>query len=180
MKDCNDCKYKHYTIDEEPCISCMNSLVKNNRLYSRWEPMNGNSSRISKDGYYMGIAKAVSRRSTCLRRNYGAVIVKDDEIISTGYNGAPRGDANCCDAGSCFREGEEHNNGNYAECPAVHAEMNAIISASRSEMLGAKLYLYGSEFGKTIDAEPCPICARLIKNAGIIDVIKSKAGEPIE
>lgn len=127
--------------------------------------------RPDKDTYYLGIAKAVAGRSTCLRRQYGAVIVNNDEIISTGYNGSPRGEVNCCDTGICYRIGKEHNDGNYAECCSVHAEMNAIISASRAEMLGATLYLAGFENGQAIAAEPCPICKRLIKNAGIKEVI---------
>lgn len=127
--------------------------------------------RISKDEYYLGIAAAVSRRSTCLRRQYGAVIVNNDEVISTGYNGSPRGEENCCDRGTCYREGHRHNDGDYASCCSVHAEMNAIISASRAEMLGATLYLYGEENGQGIVVEPCPICMRLIKNAGIKEVI---------
>ena len=132
--------------------------------------------RIDKRGYYLGIAEAVSGRSTCLRRHYGAVIVKDDEIIATGYNGAARGETNCCDTGICHRQGMKHNDGNYGSCPAVHAEQNAIISASRSEMIGSTLYLYGydCEQGRTIKAEPCPVCARMIKNAGIAFVVGSE------
>lgn len=137
--------------------------------------MNKNK-RISKDEYYMEIAKAVSLRSTCLRRHYGAVIVKDDEIISTGYNGAPRGDQNCCDAGECYRQrmGIPHGE-QYEKCVAVHAEQNAIISARRSDMIGATLYLYGYDVveDKEINAGPCDICARLIKNAGIERVASS-------
>jgi dCMP deaminase len=121
--------------------------------------------------YYLDIAKAVSKRSTCLRRQYGAVIVNNDEIIATGYNGAPRGQENCCDIGSCNRTDCRHNDGNYGNCRSVHAEMNAIISASRAEMLGSTLYLAGFENGKAIAAEPCPICKRLIINAGIKEVI---------
>lgn len=121
--------------------------------------------------YYLNIAKAVSKRSTCLRRQYGAVIVNNDEIIATGYNGAPRGQENCCDIGSCNRTDCRHNDGNYGNCRSVHAEMNAIISASRAEMLGSTLYLAGFENGKAIAAEPCPICKRLIINAGIKEVI---------
>ncbi len=129
--------------------------------------------RISKDKYYMDVAKAVSMRSTCLRRRYGAVIVNNDEIISTGYNGAARGEPNCCDIGLCQRVGHSHNDGNYADCPAVHAEQNAISSASRDKMLGATLYLYGYDFEqrKDIPAEPCPICARMIKNSGISRIV---------
>lgn len=128
--------------------------------------------RPNKDNYYIGIAQAVSKRSTCLRRCYGAVVVKDDEIISTGYNGSPRGFQNCCDTGECKRAGAEHNDGNYANCKSVHAEMNAIISAKRSDMIGATLYLAGFEDGKEIEnAVPCPICQRLIQNAGIEKVV---------
>lgn len=126
--------------------------------------------RPDKDHYYLGIAQAVAMRSTCLRRQYGAVIVKNDEIIATGYNGSPRGESNCCDTGICNRVGHKHNDGDYADCHSVHAEMNAIISAARSEMIGATLYLAGYQDGKLIKAEPCPVCARMIKNAGIIAV----------
>ncbi len=128
--------------------------------------------RPNKDNYYIGIAQAVSRRSSCLRRQYGAVIVCGDEIISTGYNGSPRSEVNCSDTGECKRMNAEHNDGNYTECPAVHAEMNAIISAKRSDMLGATLYLAGYEQGKELENPvPCPICERLIRNAGIGRVV---------
>lgn len=127
--------------------------------------------RPTHDEYYLGIAAAVSRRSTCLRRQYGAVIVNNDEIIATGYNGSPRGCENCCDIGKCNREEHEHNDGNYGDCRSVHAEMNAIISASRREMIGSTLYLAGFENGQAIAAEPCPICKRLIINAGIARVV---------
>ena len=96
--------------------------------------------RISKQDYYLGIAAAVARRSTCLRRQYGAVIVKNDEIVATGYNGAPRGEDNCCDVGECWRERNNIPHGEqYEKCVAVHAECNAIISASRRDMLGEGL-----------------------------------------
>ena len=127
--------------------------------------------RPTHDEYYLSIAAAVSRRSTCLGRQYGAVIVNNDQIIATGYNGAPRGCENCCDIGKCNREGHEHNDGNYGNCRSVHAEMNAIISASRREMIGSTLYLAGFENGKAIAAEPCPICKRLSINAGIARVV---------
>ena len=130
--------------------------------------------RKDKETYYMDIARMVAARSNCLRRQYGAVIVKNDEIIATGYNGSPRGELNCCDIGECKRTGHAHNDGDYRECQSVHAEMNAIISAARAEMIGATLYLCGMEDGKTIDAEPCPICNRLIKNAGINQIVLSK------
>ena len=129
--------------------------------------------RIDKKEYYLGIAAAVSRRSTCLRRQYGAVVVKNDEIVATGYNGSPRGEENCCDVGVCWREAHGIPHGEqYEKCVAVHAECNAIISASRNELLGATLYLYGYENGEPLKApEPCLICSRLIKNAGIKNVI---------
>lgn len=132
---------------------------------------------IGKDEYYLGIAKAVSMRSTCLRRRYGAVIVRDDEIISTGYNGAPRGEQNCSDTGVCYRMQNDIPHGErYEACKSVHAEMNAIISAKRSEMIGATLYLYGYDVveDKEIAAVPCDICARLIKNTGIEGVVSKE------
>lgn len=129
--------------------------------------------RASKKAYYLNIAAEVARRSTCLRRQYGSIIVKADEVIATGYNGAPRGEPNCCDVGSCWRE--EHNiphGQQYEKCVAVHAEANAIISAARRDMIGSTLYLAGWEDGKRIEnPEPCEICAKLIKNAGIKEVI---------
>ncbi len=128
--------------------------------------------RISKDNYYLAIARAVAKRSTCLRRQYGAVIVNNDEIVSTGYNGSPRGEANCCDIGKCWREqnGVQHGE-QYEKCVAVHAEQNAIISASRKDMIGATLYLAGFENNKEINSPlPCLICERLIKNSGIQSV----------
>jgi dCMP deaminase len=144
------------------------------------------SKRISKDEYYLGIAAAVAARSTCLKRRYGAVIVKDDEIIATGYNGNPRGEKNCFDVGFCSRLDKPHNSGDYSDCYSVHAEQNAMLSASRSEMLGSTLYLYGEQpisiclvpasnysqkYWQPIKAEPCPICGRMIKNAGIKRVV---------
>lgn len=132
----------------------------------------GSFQRLSKDEYYINIAKAVSKRSTCLRRQYGAVIVNNDEIVSTGYNGSPRGEVNCCDIGACKRLDKPHNSGDYSDCHSVHAEQNAIISASRKEMIGATLYLYGEEDGKIIEnCVPCPICSRMIKNSGIIRIV---------
>ncbi len=125
--------------------------------------------RISKRDYYLNIAKAVSLRSTCLRRQYGCVIVKNDELIATGYNGAPRGTRNCCDTGTCYRELHNVPHGEqYEKCVAVHAEQNAIISASRQELIGSVLYLYGSD---ETDVKPCLICRRMIQNAGIDKVI---------
>lgn len=134
-------------------------------------------SRIGVDQYYLDIAKAVSKRSSCLRRQYGAVIVNNQEIISTGYNGSPRGEKNCCDIGFCNRLNEVHNSGKYDLCASVHAEQNAIISASRKGMIGSTLYLYGEENGEVIDAAPCPICDRMIKNAGVVTVVCSMKEE---
>ena len=135
--------------------------------------------RPSKVTYYLDIAAQVARRSTCLRRQYGAVIVKNDEIISTGYNGSARGYLNCCDLGSCWREANNIPHGQqYEKCQAVHAEANAIISASRRDMLGGTLYLAGWENGKRIDdPKPCEMCKRLIDNAGIIDIVNKEFEE---
>lgn len=132
--------------------------------------------RISKDQYYLDIAFAVSKRSTCLKRHYGCVIVKNDEIIATGYNGAPRGMENCCDKGCCSRMNKPHNSGDYSDCFSVHAEQNAMLSASRQEMLGATLYLAGEElcnntYKRLEDCSPCPICSRMIQNSGIKNII---------
>jgi dCMP deaminase len=131
--------------------------------------------RPSLDEYYLNIAKAVSMRSTCLKKHYGAVIVKNGEIISTGYNNPPRGEAHCatCSKTSC-RDGDV---GEFASCPSVHAEQNAIISAARTDMLGADLYLAGYDVPtgeENLEAWPCEICLRLIKNAGIDRIINSK------
>ena len=127
--------------------------------------------RITKDEYYLGIALAVARRSTCLRRQYGAAIVKGDNIIATGYNGSARGEPNCCDVGECWRQAHNIPHGEqYEKCVAVHAEDNAISQAGR-EAIGATLYLAGLEDGKPIKAEPCAMCARKIKNARIKEVV---------
>lgn len=134
--------------------------------------------RISKDRYYLNIAREVAARSTCLRRNYGCIVVKNDEIIATGYNGAARGDVNCCDVyETCPRAHMAHNSGDYSDCPAVHAEQNAMLSARRSEMIGATMYLFGYEHmpdGTKQDipvCTPCPVCARIISNSGITRIV---------
>jgi Deoxycytidylate deaminase len=129
--------------------------------------------RISKEAYYLGVASAVAKRSTCLRRQYGAIIVQNDEIVSTGYNGASRGEPNCCDLAYCYREKNNIAHGEqYEKCVAVHAEQNAIISASRREMIGAVLYLVGYSGSVELkDAAPCLICRRMIANTGIKKVI---------
>lgn len=130
--------------------------------------------RIPIDDYYLNIAQAVSKRSSCLKRQYGCVIVNNREIIATGYNGSPRDTPNCCDKGYCKRLNVPHNSGQYDECDSVHAEQNALISASRRDMIGATLYLHGEENGHVIDSEPCPICKRMIQNAGIKRIITSE------
>ena len=131
--------------------------------------------RISKDTYYLNIAKEVASRGTCLRRNYGAVIVKNDEIISTGYTGAPRGRANCNAIGRCIRQERKVPSGErYEICRSVHAEMNAIISASRQDMIGATLYLYGWDVENNCEKKnpkPCTLCERMIINSGITKVV---------
>lgn len=132
------------------------------------------NNRPTKKDYYLNIASEVASRSTCIKRQYGAVIVNNDEIIATGYNGSPRGEVNCCDVGICKRMNVAHNSGDYSDCHSVHAEMNAIISASRKDMIGATIYISGFENGKQIKAIPCPICERLIKNSGIVNVVGSE------
>ena len=131
--------------------------------------------RIDKENYYLDIAETVLERSTCLRRCYGAIIVQHDEIVSTGYNGAPRGRKNCMDLGYCTREAMNIPSGErYELCRSVHAEANAIISAARSEVLGATLYMVCKD-PKTGELIPgstsCSMCRRLIINAGISRVI---------
>ena len=131
--------------------------------------------RRDKQNYYLDMAEVALERGTCIRRNFGAVIVKNDVIISTGYTGAPRGRANCIDRGVCLREQMKIPRGErYEFCRSVHAEANAIISASREEMLGATLYLVGRDMktGEIMtDANSCTMCKRMIINAGIRQVV---------
>lgn len=131
--------------------------------------------RISKENYYLDIAETVIGRATCLRRCYGAIIVKNDEIISTGYNGAPRGRRNCVDLGRCTREAMQVPRGQrYELCRSVHAEANAIISAARRDMVCGTLYLAGKDAvtGEILsDATSCAMCRRLIINAGLEKVV---------
>ena len=131
--------------------------------------------RISKENYYLDIAETVLERATCLRRVYGAIIVKNDEIISTGYNGAPRGRQNCVDMGFCTREAMKIPSGErYELCRSVHAEANAIISAARRDTVGSTLYLVGrnAQTGELLhEATSCAMCRRLVINAGIEKVI---------
>ena len=131
--------------------------------------------RVKKENYYLDIAQTVTERSTCLRRRYGAIIVQQDEIVATGYNGAPRGRVNCCELGRCVREELAIPSGQrYELCRSVHAEANAIISAARRECIGATMYLAGID-AKTgallTDATSCSMCRRTIINAGIEKVV---------
>lgn len=131
--------------------------------------------RRDKHNYYLDIAETVTERGTCLRRKFGAIIVKNDEIISTGYVGAPRGRKNCCDEGKCVRETFNIPRGTrYELCRSVHAEANAIISASRRDMMGATLYLVCRDY-KTNElvsgTNSCAMCKRMVINAGIDKVI---------
>lgn len=133
--------------------------------------------RISKVEYYMSIAKTVSQRSTCLRRLYGAVIVKNDALISSGYNGSPRGTENCNNKGVCYRQEHKIPHGsNYELCRSVHAEQNAIINAARTggnSIIDGDIYIYGSNAENPADifkVRPCIICSKFILNAGIKNV----------
>lgn len=132
--------------------------------------------RIDKINYYLDIAETVASRATCLRKKYGSVIVNHDQIISTGYCGAPRGRVNCCDLGYCMKKkifpNKRHSG--YDACRAVHSEQNAIISASREEMIGSTLYLVGYRTQERVyekGAAPCLLCRKMIINAGIKEVI---------
>lgn len=131
--------------------------------------------RVDKNNYYLDIAETVIERGTCLRRNFGAIIVKNDEIVSTGYTGAPRGRKNCSDLGFCMREQLKIPRGErYELCRSVHAEANCIISAARRDMLGGTLYLAGKDAktGELVpNASSCAMCKRQIINAGIDRVV---------
>lgn len=135
--------------------------------------------RLSKSQYYLNIAEAVATRSTCLRRNYGAVIVNGDRIVSTGYNGSPRGCVNCLDRGVCWREEHQIPRGTHSEAcfaSGVHSEQNAIINAGRDACIGGTLYLYGFEAstGEPVaNPDCCQMCKRAIINAGLKEVIFS-------
>jgi len=142
------------------------------------------AARTSADQYYLNIAREVASRATCLRRKFGAVIVKSKQIVSTGYNGAPRGTANCSDLNQCLRNQLGAKPGEHYEwCRSVHGEANAIIHASRFDMLDATLYLVGLEAatGEIVrDAEPCRMCKRMIINAGITDVVVQSGPQQIK
>lgn len=131
--------------------------------------------RVSKTNYYLDIAQTVAKRGTCLRKNFGAIIVKNDCILSTGYNGAPRGRKNCCDLGYCMRDKLNIPRGErYELCRSVHAEANAIIAAAREDMLGSTLYMtcLDAKTGELIpNTSSCMMCKRMIINAGISQVV---------
>lgn len=144
--------------------------------------MSGKNVRPSWDEYFLEIAKVVSSRATCLRRRYGAVIVKDRVIVSTGYNGSPRGAINCIDSGVCKRQqlnvppGER-----YELCVAVHAEQNAIINAPPERMEGATIYIAGFEAdGSLADGRPCLLCRRMMLNARISRVVYLRKDGTVE
>ncbi len=130
--------------------------------------------RKDKINYYLDLAEVVSQRSTCIRRRYGAVIVNNDEVVSTGYSGAPRGRKNCSDIGRCIRTELNIPRGErYELCRSVHAEANAIISAARDKMLGGTLFLCGTEVstGEYVEnSNSCSMCKRMIINAGLSSV----------
>lgn len=141
-------------------------------------------SRVDKANYYLDIAETVIERGTCLRRNFGAIIVRNDEIVSTGYSGAPRGRANCSDLGFCMRDklgiprGER-----YEMCRSVHAEANCIISAARRDIIGGTLYLVGrdAKTGELVEnANCCAMCKRLVINSGIKDVVVRRSADEYE
>ena len=139
------------------------------------------SERVSKEDTYLNCAEVFAYRSTCLKRKYGAVIVKNDAVLSTGYNGSPRGTENCCDRGECPRIPLGlHQGEGYGMCRAVHAEANALLNCSREQTVGADLYLTGvnPSDGSVHKAKPCPLCARMIIQAGIRNVYLRQSNSP--
>ena len=146
--------------------------------------------RPDKDTYYIDIALAVSKRSTCVKRHYGCVIVKNDIIIATGYNGSPRGEENCCDRGTCKRANAERYSG-YENCDSVHAEQNALLATSREKLIGSTVYLACEEYGlnheksamweeeiidfhEDVNPVPCGICMRMLKNTGVARIVNRR------
>lgn len=140
-------------------------------------------SRLSKDEYYLNIAKAVCMRSPCIRRRFGAIIVKDDTVVSTGYNGPARGVINCMEVGCIKNELNIPPYEGYDYCPGVHAEENSLINAARhgTSVLGGVLYLYGQKFNgdSLTEGKPCARCKRAIINAGIEEVVTKSSDEII-
>jgi len=146
--------------------------------HGKWEKISGGGERmerVDKINYYLDQAEVIAERSTCLRRQYGAIIVKNDEPIASGYNGAPRGVVNCCDVEFCMREIKNIPAGErYEMCRSVHAEMNAMLSAKRSDMIGSTMYLVGLDVATGSYSKynkPCKICSRMIINSGIEEVV---------
>ena len=140
--------------------------------------------RRDKINYYLDLAEIASERCTCLRRMWGAILVKNDEIIATGYNGAPRGRKNCIDMNYCVRAKNNIPRGErYEMCRSVHAEANAIISAARKDTLGSTLYMVGREVDTkeyVTKARPCAMCKRMIINAGIKEIYVRNTKEEYE
>lgn len=177
------CKCNSVGIDETPFYYRVNGnpedvLVERDNKWVSLKELTDKVApdRIDKTNYYLNIAEAALERSTCLKRKYGAIIVNNDEIISTGYNGAPRGSTSCLQRGRCLRQDSERGT-DYSNCVSCHAEQNAIISASRQEMINSTMYLVGKlcENGKEVsyveNPSPCSLCKRMIINAGISKVI---------
>lgn len=134
--------------------------------------------RPSKDEYYLEIAKSIALRSPCSLRRYGAIIIRNDAIISTGYNGSARGVINCLDVGCIKEELNLPKGRGYEDCLAVHAEENAVINAARSgtNVLGGILYISGiDKNGNLVEADPCYRCKRILINAGIEKVVIRRA-----
>ena len=189
---CDIC-YKTKTYDLST-VSISNDEIVNNLINDGWFIINNtlycpacyeqynilnniskNNLRPDKVNYYLNIAKEVSTRSTCLRRKYGAVLIKNDIIIATGYNGSPRGTKNCIDLGECRREKLNIPRGQcYEMCRSIHAEQNCIINASRNDMIDSDLYVYGIDVStnKIVnDLDSCQLCKKMIINSGIKRVI---------
>ena len=176
------CKYTKQVLEDNKFVLYGNKLYCYS-CYDQYKVLNSMSKktlRPSKINYYLNIAKEVSTRSTCLRKKYGAIIVKNDSIISTGYNGSPRCTINCIDLGECRREKLNIPRGErYELCRAVHAEQNCIINASKEQMLNSDLYLYGSDYEGNIinNMDSCQMCKKLIINSGINRVICAKPND---
>lgn len=186
-----------------PNVECDIDSVVNHLIANDWSIVNDNlycsecrkqydslqniiqqSIRPSKISYYLNIAKEVSTRATCLRRKYGAVLIKNDVIIATGYNGSPRGTKNCIDMGECRREKLNIPRGQcYEMCRSLHAEQNCIINASRNDMIDSDLYLYGINVDTNDvvnDLDSCQLCKKMIINAGIKRVIFARPNNQYE
>lgn len=139
--------------------------------------------RPSKDEYYLILAEAVQTRASCLRRSFGAVIVKEDRVVSTGYTGQPTGEPNCIDLGTCYRQEQGIPSGTrYEVCRSLHSEWNAIINVGRDVCKGSTIYIVGKDYNtkEYVDAIPCNICKRLIKESGISRVVYRNANGEIE